>query len=312
MPCYSPMHGWRSRKVNESGKRSIVFNPRYGLLDMPVVTPCGQCIGCRLEKSRQWAIRICHEASLYDDNLFLTLTYNNESLPENGTLKKEHFTKFIKRLRRKYKDKKIRYFMCGEYGEKYKRPHYHVILFNHDFKDKEVIGVNHDKQKLYRSEELDSLWSDAKTKKSRGFCTIGQVSFESAAYVARYCTKKITGKKSESHYRSVNIETGEEYQITPEYAQMSRKPAIGFEWFKKYKNDIYNHDVMSVRCKNMRPPKYYDKEMEKIDPQRMAVLKKLRKDNAIDNPENDYYRLLTKCELQHIRARKLHRSFEND
>lgn len=311
MPCYFPRTGYRSKKVNESGKRSIVFNPRDGFMDMVVTVPCGQCIGCRLEKSRQWAIRISHEASLYDDNCFLTLTYDNENLPANGSLVKKHFTLFIKRLRRKYKDKKIRYFMCGEYGDKLGRPHYHVILFNHDFKDKEYLSGKNP-QTLYTSEELSRMWSDAKTNRSRGFCTIGNVTFESAGYVARYCTKKVTGRNKADHYQQINEVDGEIVYKVPEYAQMSRKPAIGKEWFDKYYLDIYRHDVMNVRCREMRPPKFYDKEFEKLDPKRFAILKKQRLDKAIDNPENDYQRLLTKCELKEYKARRLIRSYEND
>ena len=317
MPCYHPRQGWRSKKVNESGKRSIVFNPRYAYMDMPITVPCGQCIGCRLEKSRQWAIRISHEASLYDDNCFLTLTYNNENLPQDGNLVKKHFTLFIKRLRKKYKNKKIRYFMCGEYGEKLGRPHYHVILFNHDFKDK-VYHSGNQGNILYRSEELESLWSISKQEdskragESRGFCTIGTVTFESAGYVARYCTKKVTGLAKADHYQRVDKETGRIIEKLPEYAQMSKKPAIGKEWFDKFYLDIYRHDEMSVRCRTMRPPKFYDSEYEKIDPKRMEILKKIRKDKGINNPENDYYRLLTKCELKNIKARKLIRSYENE
>ena len=332
MPCYYPRQGWRAKKVNESGKRSIVFNPRYAFMDMPITVPCGQCIGCRLEKSRQWAIRITHEASLYDNNCFLTLTYDNEHLPKDGNLVKQHFTKFMKRLRKNYGKKnpyyrcsdplrwkewndnvnnKIRYFMCGEYGEQLGRPHYHAIIFNFDFDDKELLHVKQGIP-LYTSEKLSRLWTDENTGKNRGFCTIGQVTFESAGYVARYCTKKVSGAAKEDHYKSVDAISGEIIQKEPEYAQMSKKPSIGKAWFDQYYLDIYRHDVMSVRCRDMRPPKYYDKEFEKIDPKRMAYLKKQRLDNAIDNPENEYQRLLTKCELQHLKARKLHRSYEND
>ena len=87
MPCYSPLHGYRSKSVNPAtGKRSIVFSPSEGFTDFKLALPCGQCIGCRLERSRQWAMRCMHEASLYKNNCFITLTYAPEKLPPSGSL----------------------------------------------------------------------------------------------------------------------------------------------------------------------------------------------------------------------------------
>ena len=91
MPCYHPISGYRSRHLNKSGKRSIVFDKKNGYIDMPITVKCGQCIGCRLEYSRQWAIRCLHEAQLHEDNCFITLTYDDENLPHNGSLTKPHF-----------------------------------------------------------------------------------------------------------------------------------------------------------------------------------------------------------------------------
>ena len=136
MPCYRPIKGYRSRRLNaETGKRPVVFNPRDGFYDQPVDLPCGQCIGCRLERSRQWAIRCVHEASLHERNCFITLTYRDECLPTNGSLDLDAFQKFMKRLRRRFGEG-VRFFHCGEYGENFGRPHYHAILFNLDFSDK--------------------------------------------------------------------------------------------------------------------------------------------------------------------------------
>ena len=191
--------------VNATGKRSIVFSPNQGYRDLPLEIPCGQCIGCRLERSRQWAIRISHEASLHEHNSFITLTYNNENLPKDLSLDVTHFQKFLKRLRAHTEDpdsdlypnilsqsKKPRFFHCGEYGEKFARPHYHACMFDLDFADqkhwKTINGNKH-----YTSETLEKIWPF-------GFSTIGDVTFESAAYVARYVTKKITGKNALHHY----------------------------------------------------------------------------------------------------------------
>ena len=140
MPCYYPIDGWRSKNVNpETGKRSIVFTKDQAFLDMPVKVPCGQCIGCRLERSRQWAMRCVHEAQLHEDSCFITLTYNDENLPDDASLNVKHFQNFMKEFRAAIAPKKVRFFHCGEYGEHngtYKheqsyglsslgRPHYH-------------------------------------------------------------------------------------------------------------------------------------------------------------------------------------------
>ena len=213
MACYYPMKAYRSQTVNPSGKRSIVFNKNQGFADMEVELPCGQCIGCRLERSRQWAIRMAHEAQLHEDNCFLTLTYNDENLPKHNSLKLKDFQKFMKRLRKAF-GKKIRFFHCGEYGEKFQRPHYHAIIFGLDFKDKILFSEQND-QKLYISPTLNKIWG-------LGHATIGDVTFQSAAYVARYITKKITGDRAQDHYNEINYETGEILsERRPEYTTIS-------------------------------------------------------------------------------------------
>ena len=239
-----------------NGKRKIVFNPRDGFSDLPILLPCGQCIGCRLERSRQWAIRCMHEAQLHDENSYITLTYNDKNLPKDGSLNLRHFQLFMKRLRKKT-GKKIRFYHCGEYGEKFKRPHYHACLFGYQFPDLRYFKTING-NKLYTSKYLDSVWTN-KNGETMGFSTIGNVTFESAAYVARYIMKKINGEKAEAHY--VNKETGE--ILKPEYTTMSRRPGgLGAEWLKKYKTDVYPGDFVVVRGKKMKPPKYYDRQYE--------------------------------------------------
>jgi hypothetical protein len=230
MPCYSPLDGWLSKDRNPSGKRSIVFTKSEALVDRPVKLPCGRCIGCRLEKSRQWAVRMMHEASLYEENCFITLTY--EKMPPNDSLNKKHFQDFMKRLRKAYGGRTIRYFHCGEYGENFGRPHYHAILFNLDFNDKKYWSIVNG-NKYYTSEKLNKIWG-------KGYCIIGSVSFDSAAYVARYVTKKITGEAAFEHYTDFDRETGEiTRERDPEYATMSRRPGIGSVWLDKFKTDVY-------------------------------------------------------------------------
>ena len=159
-------------------------------------------------------MRCHHEASLYQDNCFITLTYSDEHLPSDKSLHVDHFQKFMKRLRKRFGEG-VRYYHCGEYGEKYMRPHYHACLFNFDFPDKKIWKENNG-NRLYISESLSELWPF-------GFVTIGDVTFESAAYVARYIMKKVNGDLAESHYERVDWDTGEVYHLKPEYTTMSRR-----------------------------------------------------------------------------------------
>lgn len=295
MPCYSPLKGWLSNEVNPSGKRSIVFRKSEALFNAEVSIPCGQCIGCRLERSRQWAVRCVHEASLYERNCFITLTFDDSFLNEKGSLVKADFQKFMKRLRKKFSSDKIRYFHCGEYGAKGMRPHHHACLFNFDFDDK-VFWSKRDNVCLYRSEILENLWPF-------GFCTIGDVTFDSAAYVARYILKKVLGKEAKEFY-------GDK---VPEYTTMSRRPGIGRDWFEKFKSDVYPQDLVvlrgGVRC---RPPKYYDKIFDLTNPKEFAILKTKRSLKAFNNENNSPRRLLVRGACKLIKAKLLKRGVEQD
>lgn len=251
---------------------------------MPIEVPCGQCIGCRLERSRQWAIRCMHEASLHEENCFITLTYNPENLPEDGSLHVEAFQKFMKRLRKEYAPKKIRFFHCGEYGDKMGRPHYHACLFGIDFPDKKSHNT---RQGIVQSSDtLARLWPF-------GFNVVGDVTFESAAYVARYITKKVTGEKALEHYTDIDYTTGEVLaERKPEYVTMSRRPGIAHGWFEKYKGDVFPSDNIIVRGKEMKPPKYYDRQYEIIDEEAMKKIKGQRVAKAVQFKENNTERRL--------------------
>jgi len=307
MPCFHPLKGYRSRTVNPStNKRSIVFNVKEGYHDMPVDLQCGQCIGCRLERSRQWAIRCIHEASLYEDNCFITLTYNDKHLPPDGTLQVEDFQKFMKRFRKNYSDKTIRFFHCGEYGEKFSRPHYHACIFNFDFPDRELIQQRDDGN-YYKSEILESIWG-------KGHCIVGDVTFESAAYVARYITKKITGQDAPLHYNEINFETGEILkERKPEYVTMSRRPGIGKHWIDQHQKNTYDNDRVVINGKAVRPPKYYDGQFEIAYPEELARLKAKRKQKALAHEENNTYeRRLIREECQMHKFNQLKRNYENE
>lgn len=287
MPCYSPLQGWRSRFVNrETGLRPITFKFSEAFNDLPVTVPCGQCIGCRLERSRQWAVRCIHEAQMHESNSFITLTYDNEHLPSSGSLVPEHFTLFMKRLRKELSHDEIliRYFMCGEYGSLHVRPHYHAIIFGYSFPDATHWQTNKGIT-LRRSGLLERLWP-------YGFSTVGDCTFESAAYVARYILKKVTGDKAEEHYGN----------RVPEYVRMSRRPGIASDWFKKYHTDVFPADYLVVRGHKCRPPRYYDSIYDDISPKNMKKIKNKRINEAKKHPIEDSERLLTR---QEARIRKI-------
>lgn len=283
MACYYPMEGFRSRVVGKNGRRGVVFNKREGFSDLPVTVPCGKCIGCKLEHSRQWAIRCMHEKSLHLDNSFITLTYSDEHLPSDRSLDKSHFQKFIKRLRQRYSSTAFRYFHCGEYGERLSRPHYHALLFGFDFADKRPAGKSKSGETHFTSSTLNEVWG-------MGECWIGSVTFESAAYCARYCTKKITGDMAKSHYEILLEDTGEIISVLPEYATMSLNPAIGKRWYQTFGAETHPTDSVVMRGMEMKPPRYYDKLREQDDAKgaqstKYARLKKAAKTKSDRTPE---------------------------
>lgn len=296
MPCYHPLLAWRdSSKVNpKTGKSSLVFTAPANWRECePLKIPCGQCVGCRLERSRVWAVRCVHEASLHERNCFITLTYNDENLPSDRSLKMKHYQDFMKRLRKRYGEG-IRFFHCGEYGSLNQRPHYHAILFNHDFEDKKLWKVNNG-FKLYVSDSLSRLWPF-------GYASIGDVSFESAAYVARYVLKKVTGDAQEAHYKGRQ----------PEYVTMSRRPGIAHEWFLRYKNDIFPNDKCVIRDGLLvRPPRYYDKIFDEIDPIAFKDVLTVRKLKALKSDQTvDYIRLGVKEKCKNKQLKSLIRPIE--
>lgn len=230
---------------------------------------CGQCIECKLKKSREDAMRCVHEASLYGrENSFVLLTYADKFKEVDGSercvpfsLVHDDFQRFMKRLRKAYGEKKIKYFMSGEYGEPCPdngftfRPHYHSCLFNVRFEDAQYFKKSPSGAKLYRSRILERLWP-------YGHCTFGEVTFESAAYVARYVTKKITCPNTENMYADVDVETGEVRLRIPEYSERSN--GLGLGWLQKYAGDLVYDGKIVVRGKKMGAPRYYKDKLQGV------------------------------------------------
>lgn len=302
MGCNSPLRGYQAA----DGGFTFDYKKSDGGEHMEV--PCRQCIGCRIGRVQEWAIRNTHEVQMHENSCFLTLTYAPEHLPENGTLVKNHLQKFIRAVRKKT-GLKLRYYACGEYGEKFQRPHYHVLLYGYDFPDK--VRANRIAGNIYYvSEECDRIWG-------RGGCRIGHATFQSAAYTARYVTKKMYGDKAKNHYERINEETGEVVQLLPEFTTMSLKPGIGAPWFDKYHEDIFPSDEVVIEGRKFRVPEYYLTLLGRQDYSLADHVVDARRNWVRENKdpfgygENTFERMVQKeaCAIAKL-ENKLHRSYE--
>lgn len=302
MPCYHPQSAYRSYDVSVKTQKRVVrfvknggeILPQFG---EPLKLPCGRCRGCRHEYRRQWAVRICHEAQLYGGkNCFLTLTFDDKKHQYNSTLKKTDFQKFMKRFRKFYfgnQKSDVRYFHCGEYGEKLGRPHHHAILFNHQFEDLKH-WQDKDGSKYYRSKILEKLWP-------MGNSVVGEVNYSTASYVAGYVLKKINGAMAPDHYQG----------RIPEYTTMSRRPGIAREWYEKYKNtDVFPRDFIVLNGTKSKVPKYYNKCYELTNPDEYGKLRDMRIAKAKVNPNNHPDRLKAAEQIQIARDSQIKRKYE--
>lgn len=254
MACTRPLKGYR----DETGKLVFKSGNSEGTL---VEVSCGQCISCRLKRVRDWAIRCRHESYCHERSSFLTLTYNNSNLPSDGSISVNEWQLFANRLRKAYGP--FRYFMCGEYGDRRLRPHYHALVFGHDFAEERKKWKISKSGALFVSSKLEDVWN-------RGFVTIGAVEFDSAAYVARYAMKKIRGDLADTHYDGRK----------PEFSTMSLRPAIAKDWFKENWRDVYPADSVIVKGFPVTPPVAYDRWMEEIDPEMLDYVKKRRQEKG--------------------------------
>lgn len=302
MTCYAPVEAWYSAEVNPSGKRSIIFEASGGF-GLPFKVPCGKCIGCRLDRSADWATRLTHEAQFHDRKSFVTLTYANEHLPEGGSVDVRDVQLFLKRLRNSMSGKgvpvfpaehhgRLRFFAVGEYGAKLQRPHYHLLLFGADFAfDRKVCGYSKGSHsKRYRSAALEALWG-------KGMTELGTVTPMSAGYCARYSLKKVYGDSVEAHYNG----------LKPEFMTCSK--GIGRLWWELYGEHAYRNDFVVVQGKERPIPAFYDKLMS--EEERIAIKEK-RKERALDNwKENTAQRLRVREEVKASRVKALIRRYDS-
>jgi len=313
MSCYHPLRAVVLGTNAETGKKRIKILANsdfsYEHSDYEYITvPCGRCIGCRLKYSRIWADRCMLEASYHNSNVFLTLTYDNEHLPEplSGSpinpLEKRQLQLFIKRLRKKFPDQKIRYFACGEYGGTSMRPHYHLILFGLKLDDLKLLYKNDDQFRYYTSDSIYSCWS-------YGYHIITSVNWDVCAYVARYIVKKQYG---------IGASVYDDYNFPAEFTLMSRKPGIGRDFYEDHKLEIYDDEVYLPTEKGariIRPNKYYDSLFDidypdymqgiREDRKRLAKVNEALKSNLTNLTYLD--RLKSEELVQLDKARALHR-----
>nr|QJB20262.1 MAG: replication initiator protein [Microvirus sp.] len=301
MSCTAPMTLYKVDPALNDGKAGLTKNAKKALLllGQPIflTVACGKCADCRLQRSYEWSLRIMHENSMHSaDGSFVTLTYSDAYVPADYGLHYRDFQLFMHRLRKAIPGAG-RFFMSGEYGDEFGRPHFHAILFNCDFPDK--VLWKRDPEPLYTSEVLSGLWDN------KGFCTIGAVTLTSAGYCARYAMKKIMGPASGDAYQSIDKETGEVFDRSPPFCHMSLKPGIGYDWFMKYYTDCFPCDFLVHDGRKFPVPRYYTKLFEDINAS--SHEKVLRGRRAMvrarkDHPDNTPRRLRDRWEVSKLNA----------
>lgn len=311
MSCYHPMKAFDTGYLTDNGKPAYIIKPyhtkfihkpqtredalekrqdeRHTYYDIKIYDfveiCCQKCVGCRLEYSRQWAMRCMLEQKDHENNQFITLTYDPEHLPtkqmvdtetgevfEEETLVPDHVSEFMKKLRRYYEyhygygADKIKFYACGEYGDKKGRPHYHLIIYDLPIFDKRFSHRNKKGTPVYTSDTITKIWGKGRT-------AVDDVTYESCAYVARYIMKKIKGKEA--------VEELEASGKVNCFTRMSRKPGIGRNYYDENADKIYECDEIWLKNKygplKLKPPKYYDKLFDIDNPEKMEEIKDKRR-----------------------------------
>lgn len=322
MGCDFPLKAYRSASQRgESGKPLLTFNPLDAMNSTsPMEIPCNNCMGCKLEKARQWSIRMMHEARYHSENCFLTITYNDENVPQDYGLHLRHLQLFIKRFRksltptgklgkgpnqhvrawRVHNTRKIRFFACGEYGDLNGRPHYHAIIFGYDPPDKILHSRSPSGELIYVTARLTALWG-------LGYVATQDVSHKSCSYVARYVTKKIkTGNDfGASRYLRLSPVDGALHSVRPEFAVMSRRPGLGKKFADEFKSDFYPSGYLVVEGVRQSPPKFYVSQLSEAEQQRLK--RQARHLSLKHKPHTTTERRMARAAVRDARIKKLQR-----
>lgn len=299
MACFHPVEAWLDSFPD--GRQKLRFNQSQCVnpLSRRMFIPCGQCIFCRIYKAVEWTVRMSHERSLHSSACFVTLTYNEESVPrtQDGLMTlpayQDHAQLWLKRMRKKFG--KFRYYLVGEYGSESARPHYHAILFGLDMPDRRHFRWTGDHW-IDVSAHLQSTWP-------YGYTSVEDANNHTIGYVAKYCMKKITGKKKDEWYKG----------RLPEDTHMSLKPGIGADWISRFNSDVYKvdlaadmvyQDFVRFQGRTQRPPKYYDKWLADHLSDVSSLVIQARRDYASSQPDPDFAELARKEEFWKYRARQ--------
>jgi len=289
MACERPITAYRP--ANGGPVRFGVAAPKDGNAYITTALPCGTCILCREEQARQWAVRIMHEASLHIENAFITLTYADEHLPEfNSLAYKKDMQRFWKRLRHHLG--KLRFYAVGEYGDASLRPHYHACLFGHAFADSSRRILRETPTLLWTHPLLEEVWG-------LGHVSVGALTTQTARYTASYVTKKLRAKQQ---YVRIDEETGELVALEQPRAYASK--GIASEWLERYGNQVYVKDQVVIDGRPQKPPKYYDRWLEKRSKLALEMIKEQRIEKAKDRPKNAHAR----AEIARARAKNKSKS----
>lgn len=295
MPCYRPIKAQKSLSRGENGKYGITFNSTKALIEgSSFLIPCGQCIGCKIDRSRDWAIRCSHEAQMHSENMFITLTYADEHLPPDYGIHVRVWQTFMKRLRKQIAPKQVRFFACGEYGDKSLRPHYHALIFGYQFPDLVVYALKRG-NKIHTSKLLDKVWP-------YGLATIGNVNYQTAAYVSRYVMKKMSGDSQEvtDNYTRIHPVTLQTHTVRKEFCVQSRRPGLGTSWFRKYKSDAFPSDFLIVDGKKHSVPKFYTKLIQEDEANAIKRARKLQARKHKDNNTKDRLKVREEVKLAQL------------
>lgn len=212
--------------------------------------PCGQCLECRLAHASEWALRCYHESKMHEKSCFITLTYSDEHL-KSPKLVYEDWQNFMKSLR-KTQNAPIGVYPKGEYGGKRKRPHWHAILFGYQPNDLVYYRSNDRGDRIYTSKTLDAIWgkNDPELRPNE----IGNVTVESAGYVARYAAKALDHGKNQDDYKPVG--------------RPSSKHAIGKKWIEQNWMHTFAVGHCNLPKGGTAPiPRYYEKWLKEHQPE---------------------------------------------
>jgi len=310
MTCYYPIKAYDLGEKHPSGKRKLSFKlpamHRHRSYES-IPLPCGKCVGCQADTTDGWAVRCVHESRYHKHAFFITLTYDDDHVPTDMSLNNRDYQTFLKRLRHHAKGCDLRYLLCGEYGGRTQRPHYHAILFGVPL-DGKPIGKSEAGHDMYRDPGLEECWG-------QGFANFGEFNLGTARYVAKYVTKKKYGREADepdpvtglTHYQRINWATGEIVDVKPEFVRASTKPAIGLRWFEEYGiQDLYNSgDFVILEGQRFKVPRYYDRLLERTDPDYFASIKAKRTEAATEpHPDRTPERLHDRSEAIKYRMKK--------